>query len=101
MDQAALDDAVQFALDNEIDWPVDISQMNVGQDAPQWAAKLGPFKDRGGPAGVVVKDGYIVAEWGADCPLGHPQYRGVSSRRPYAWRHSGGPEGHGENPDGP
>ncbi len=64
MDQAALDDAVQFALDNEIDWPVDISQMNVGQDAPQWAAKLGPFKDRGGPAGVVVKDGYIAAEWG-------------------------------------
>ena len=64
MDQAALDSAVQFAIDNEIDWPIDISQMNVGQDAPQWAAKLGPFKDRGGPAGVVLKDGYIVAEWG-------------------------------------
>ena len=64
MNQAALDSAVQFAIDNEIDWPTDISQRDVAQDAPQWAAKLGPFKDRGGPAGVVVKDGYVVAEWG-------------------------------------
>ncbi|MCH7972173.1 MAG: serine hydrolase, partial [Chloroflexi bacterium] len=64
MDQAALDAAVQFAIDNEINWPVDLRQANVSQDAPQWAAKLGPMKDRGGPAGVVVKDGYIVAEWG-------------------------------------
>ncbi|MCH8230077.1 MAG: serine hydrolase [Chloroflexi bacterium] len=64
MDQAALDAAVQFASDNEINWPVDLRQANVSQDAPQWAAKLGPMKDRGGPAGVIVKDGYIVAEWG-------------------------------------
>ena len=64
MDQTALDDAVQFAIDNEINWPIDIRQVNVANDAPQWAAKLGPMKDRGGPAGIVVKDGYIVAEWG-------------------------------------
>jgi CubicO group peptidase (beta-lactamase class C family) len=64
MDQSTLDSAVQFAKDNEIKWPVDISRQNVGQDAPEWAEKLGPFKDRGGPAGVVIKDGYIVAEWG-------------------------------------
>lgn len=64
MDQSALDAAVQFAIDNEINWSIDIRKANVGQDAPQWAAKLGPFKDRGGPAGVVLKDGYIVAEWG-------------------------------------
>ncbi len=64
MDQAALDSAVQFAIDNEINWPIDIRRADVGQDAPQWAAKLGPMKDRGGSAGVVLKDGYIVAEWG-------------------------------------
>ncbi|MBN4074217.1 serine hydrolase [bacterium AH-315-D21] len=64
MDQAALDAAVQFAIDNEINWPIDIRQASVGQDGPQWAAKLGPMKDRGGPAGIVLKDGYIVAEWG-------------------------------------
>lgn len=64
MDQAALDKAVQFAFDNEIKWPIDIRTANVGADDPKWAAKIGPMKDRGGPAGVIVKDGYIVAEWG-------------------------------------
>jgi CubicO group peptidase (beta-lactamase class C family) len=64
VDQSKLDEAVQFAKDNEINWPIDIRHGNVGQDAPEWAEKLGPFKDRGGPAGVVIKDGYIVAEWG-------------------------------------
>lgn len=64
LDHSKLDEAIRFAFDNEINWPKDPSKGNVGQDAPQWAAKLGSFKDRGGPAGVVVKDGYIVAEWG-------------------------------------
>ena len=64
MDQSILNLSVQFAKDNEIEWPIDISHQNVGQDASEWAEKLGPFKDRGGPAGVVIKDGYIVAEWG-------------------------------------
>lgn len=64
VDQAKLDQAVQFAKDNEINWPMDPSKSVVGQDATEWAAKLGPYKDRGGPAGVVVKDGYIIAEWG-------------------------------------
>lgn len=64
MDQAALDKAVRFAIDNEIKWPIDIRHASVGGDAPQWAAKLGQFKDRGRPAGVVLKDGYIVCEWG-------------------------------------
>ncbi|MDA0596205.1 MAG: serine hydrolase [Chloroflexi bacterium] len=64
VDQSKLDEAVQFAKDNEINWPMDPSKGQVGDDATEWAAKLGPFKDRGGPAGVVIKDGYIVAEWG-------------------------------------
>ena len=64
MDQAALDKAVRFAIDNEIKWPIDIRHASVGGDVPQWAAKLGQFKDRGRPAGVVLKDGYIVCEWG-------------------------------------
>ena len=64
VNQQALDKAVQFALNNEIKWPLDTSKGNVGQDAPEWAAKLGPFKDRGGSAGIVVKGGYIIAEWG-------------------------------------
>ena len=64
VDQSKLDEVVKFAKDNEIDWSMDPSKGVVGQDSPDLAAKLGPYKDRGGPAGVVVKDGYIVAEWG-------------------------------------
>ena len=64
VDQSILDKAVRFAKDNEIEWPIDIEHGRVGDDAPEWAAKLGPYKDRGGPAGVIIKDGYIVAEWG-------------------------------------
>ena len=64
VDQSKLDEAVQFAKDNEIKWPMDPSKGGVGDDATEWAAKLGPYKDRGGPAVVVIKDGYIVAEWG-------------------------------------
>ena len=64
LDQSKLDEAVKFAKDNEINWPVDPSKGQVGGDASEWAAKLGPYKDRGGPAGVVIKNGYIIAEWG-------------------------------------
>ena len=64
VDQNKLDEAEQFAKDNEINWPMDPSKGVVGDDATEWAAKLGPYKDRGGPAGVVIKDGYIIAEWG-------------------------------------
>jgi len=64
VDQQALDRIVEFAIGNEINWPIDLRKADVSQDVPEWAAKLGPFKDRGGPSGVVVKDGYIIAEWG-------------------------------------
>ena len=64
VDPTKLQAAVRFAVDNEIDWPVDISQRDIGDDAPPWATRLGPFKPRGGPVGLVIKNGYIVAEWG-------------------------------------
>jgi CubicO group peptidase (beta-lactamase class C family) len=64
VDQSILDSAVQFAKDNEINWPIYNEHGRVGVDSPELAAKLGRFKDRGGPAGLVIKDGYIVAEWG-------------------------------------
>jgi CubicO group peptidase (beta-lactamase class C family) len=64
VDAGRLRDAVAFAVDNEVDWPVDLSKQDVGEDAEKWAARLGQFRDRGGPAGVVVHRGYIIAEWG-------------------------------------
>jgi len=64
MNELALERAVQFAKENEIAWPIDLRKRNVGQDLPEWSAKIGLMKPRGGPAGVVIKDGFIVAEWG-------------------------------------
>jgi CubicO group peptidase (beta-lactamase class C family) len=64
VDPERLSIAVQFAVDNEVDWPIDLSQQDVGEDAGQWATRLGRFKHRGGPTGVVLRHGYIIAEWG-------------------------------------
>ena len=64
VDPGRLQAAVQFAVDNEVDWPTDLSQQDVGEDAHQWSTRLGRFKDRGGPTGLVLRHGYIIAEWG-------------------------------------
>ena len=64
MNELALERAVQFAKEKEITWPIDLRKRNVGQDPPEWSAKIGLMKPRGGPAGVVIKDGFVVAEWG-------------------------------------
>ena len=33
-------------------------------DPPEWNALIGPVRPRGGPNGVVLRRGYLVAEWG-------------------------------------
>ena len=33
-------------------------------EKPPWNEPLGPFKPRGGPAGLIIKGGRIAAEWG-------------------------------------
>lgn len=60
----ALAEASQFAIDNEIPWPEDLTNTNVSDDPPEYAEKLGKMRPRGGPSGLVFKDGYIVHEWG-------------------------------------
>ncbi len=64
MSAGQLDEAVSFAQSHEIEWPRDPGKANVTADPPEHAAKLGPFRDRGGPAGIVLRSGCIVAEWG-------------------------------------
>ena len=43
-----------------------ISELIEGQqsDPPPWNVALGPVRDRGGRNGLVLKNGYIAAEWG-------------------------------------
>jgi CubicO group peptidase (beta-lactamase class C family) len=65
MDSVALAAAVGFALDHENRFARDLHaqiQLNVANEP--YPAVLGPVKDRGGPAGVVVRHGYLVATWG-------------------------------------
>ncbi len=65
LDSARLDSAVRFALASEIPWERDMRAQiarNVARE--RWPAILGPVADRGGPAGLVIRNGYVVAEWG-------------------------------------
>ena len=65
MDSVALAAAVTFALAHENAFLRDLHEQirrNVANEP--YPAVLGPVKDRGGPAGVVIRGGYLVATWG-------------------------------------
>jgi CubicO group peptidase (beta-lactamase class C family) len=66
LDAARLDEAISFAKANETTEPRDLERAHYtgafGRE-PFNAAK-GPFKPRGDLTGIVVRHGYIVAEWG-------------------------------------
>jgi hypothetical protein len=65
----ALTDAVTFARDEaETSWPYDLAEgLNSGREQsepPPWNEILGPTRARNGPNGLILRGGYIVAEWG-------------------------------------
>jgi len=65
MDAARLKEAVEFAIAAEVKNPRDLTlnhYQTFGRE-PHGEA-IGPIKDRGDPTGVIVRRGYIVAEWG-------------------------------------
>jgi CubicO group peptidase (beta-lactamase class C family) len=60
-----LEEAVSFALNNEYKGARDLRiAILKGFEREPYHKLAGPVKERGGPAGVILKDGYIVAEWG-------------------------------------
>lgn len=64
LDAALIDSAVQYAIANESDNPRDLElHLNTRTNEP-YNELIGPVKPRGPMTGVIVKDGYIVAEWG-------------------------------------
>lgn len=66
MNKTLLDSAVNFALQNENKVERDLRIANLKAYAREPNYKMiGPMKERGGPAGVILKNGYIVAQWGA------------------------------------
>jgi CubicO group peptidase (beta-lactamase class C family) len=65
MNKALLDSAVNFAMKNENKVERDLRIANLKSYAREPDYKIiGPMKERGGPAGVILKNGYIVAQWG-------------------------------------
>jgi CubicO group peptidase (beta-lactamase class C family) len=64
-DEAKLNEAVQFAMDNEYSGSRDLRRAILkGFEREPFHEILGPTKKRGGPAGMILKNGYLVKSWG-------------------------------------
>jgi len=64
-DEERLNAAVQFALDNEYSGARDLRRAILkGFEREPFHEVLGPTKKRGGPAGMILKNGYLVKSWG-------------------------------------
>lgn len=64
-DSLKLWEAIRFAIEHESKGPrsMELSQaMSFGKEP--FGEGIGPFSDRGEPTGIIVRRGYIVAEWG-------------------------------------
>ncbi len=62
---AALDEAIRYAQQSEAPWEHDVfKQIQKDVAHEPYPAILGETKERGGPAGMIVRHGYIVAQWG-------------------------------------
>ena len=64
-DASALDEIVQFALQNENSVEKDLRiAILKGFSHEPYHYLAGPVKERGGPAGMIIKDGHIASKWG-------------------------------------
>lgn len=65
MNAQLLDSAVSFAIHNETktDYDLRIANMKAYANEPDYRI-AGPMRERGKPAGIILKNGYIVAQWG-------------------------------------
>ncbi|MEO1263594.1 MAG: serine hydrolase [Bacteroidota bacterium] len=65
IDAAKLRKAIDFAEANEYSGPRDLRRAILkGFEQEPFHQLLGPVKKRGGPAGMILKNGYVVAKWG-------------------------------------
>lgn len=65
INKVMLDSAIHVALKSENKVERDLRIANMKSYAREPGYKMiGPMKERGGPAGLVIKNGYIVAQWG-------------------------------------
>jgi CubicO group peptidase (beta-lactamase class C family) len=65
MNKLFLDSAIYIAMNSENKVDTDLRLANLKAYAAEPDYKfLGPMKQRGGPAGLIIKNGYIVGQWG-------------------------------------
>ena len=64
--QSSVDSAVKIALASESTTPRDLLQNHVASSFSRepHSEAVGPFTVRGGASGLIIRRGYIVAEWG-------------------------------------
>lgn len=66
LDSGKLEAAVKLARKNEMPWRRELGEQIFHDSVlePAAATPLGPTLDRAGPSGVILRHGYVVAEWG-------------------------------------
>jgi CubicO group peptidase (beta-lactamase class C family) len=65
MNASKLEAAVAFAKEKESGTPKDLEAAHYQTFGREpFGDAIGPFTDRGGATGMVIRNGYIVAEWG-------------------------------------
>ena len=65
IDQSALNAAIAFADSHEYAGPRDLRRAILkGFEREPYHKITGPTKKRGGPAGMILKDGYLIKKWG-------------------------------------
>jgi hypothetical protein len=65
MNKQLIDSAINFALQNDskTDYDLRIACLKAYANEPNFHI-LGPTRERGKPSGLIIKNGYIVAQWG-------------------------------------
>ena len=65
LSSAWIDSAISFALHNEnkVERDLRIADLKAYANEPFYKI-IGPVKERGGPAGMIIKNGYIIGQWG-------------------------------------
>ena len=65
MDSQKLQKAVDFAIENEYSGGKDLRlEILKGFAREPYHEIVGPVKERGGPSGIIIKNGYVVTQWG-------------------------------------
>ena len=61
-----LDEAVRYAMSHETPWPRDLrAHLESGFfEPPPYNEILGPIRPRGGPNGMILRGGEVIARWG-------------------------------------